>query len=253
MASGVYLELTTEESTGNDLREKKWGYITGVVELDLINVQTGVGGGFVYAKNVHGDWYDSGKTRVTLTSLNAGAISNRSWIYADPITEPGKQHAWQTSGNFVHSTQTIVDDCYDESAKYKGGDAVPAHYWFIKGSVYVYDQYISAYTGAPNAYSETVNIPLTISAASHGTMKLLNVKPNRYAYYSVYNTESQKKLTPDGKLVIKDVEYHLNDPISYWDWYLLPAAERNLFVEETYPSLTVSIAVRAQIRFLPVR
>ena len=237
LASGVYLELTTEESTGNDLREKKWGYITGVVELDLINVQTGVGGGFVYAKNVHGDWYDSGKTRVTLTSLNAGAISNRSWIYADPITEPGKQHAWQTSGNFVHSTQTIVDDCYDESAKYKGGDAVPAHYWFIKGSVYVYDQYISAYTGAPNAYSETVNIPLTISAASHGTMKLLNVKPNRYAYYSVYNTESQKKLTPDGKLVIKDVEYHLNDPISYWDWYLLPAAERNLFVEETYVTI----------------
>ncbi len=237
LASGVYLELTTEESTGNDLREKKWGYITGVVELDLINVQTGVGGGFVYAKNVHGDWYDSGKTRVTLTSLNAGAISNRSWIYADPITEPGKQHAWQTSGNFVHSTQTIVDDCYDESAKYKGGDAVPAHYWFIKGSVYVYDQYISAYTGAPNAYSETVNIPLTISAASHGTMKLLNVKPNRYAYYSVYNNESQTKLTPEGKLVIKDVEYHLNDPISYWDWYLLPLAERNLFVEETYVTI----------------
>ena len=237
LASGVYLELTTEESTGNDLREKEWGYITGVVELDLINVQTGVGGGFVYAKNVHGDWYDSGKTRNTLTSLNAGAISNRSWIYADPITEPGKQHAWQTSGNFVHSTQTIVDDCYDESAKYKGANAVPAHYWFIKGSVYVYDQYISAYTGAPNAYSETVNIPLTISAASHGTMKLLNVKPNRYAYYSVYNNESQTKLTPEGKLVIKDVEYHLNDPISYWDWYLLPLAERNLFVEETYVTI----------------
>ncbi len=237
LASGVYLELTTEESTGNDLREKEWGYITGVVELDLINVQTGVGGGFVYAKNVHGDWYDSGKTRNTLTSLNAGAISNRSWIYADPITEPGKQHAWQTSGNFVHSTQTIVDDCYDESAKYKGADAVPAHYWFIKGSVYVYDQYISAYTGAPNAYSETVNIPLTISAASHGTMKLLNVKPNRYAFYSTYNSESQKKLTPEGKLVIKDVEYHLNDPISYWDWYLLPAAERNLFVEDTYVTI----------------
>ncbi len=236
LASGVYLELTTEESRGNDLYEKEWGYITGVVELDLINVQTGVGGGFVYAKNVHGNWHDSGKTRNTLTSLNAGAISNRSWIYDDPTNE-STQHEWQTSGNFVHSTQTIVDDCYDESAKYKGGDAVPAHYWFIKGSVYVYDQYISAYTGAPNAYSETVNIPLTISAASHGVMKLLNVKPNRYAYYSTYNTESQKKLTPEGKLVIKDVEYHLNDPISYWDWYLLPAAERNLFVEDTYVTI----------------
>ncbi len=234
LASGVYLELTTEESTGNDLREKEWGYITGVVELDLINVQTGVGGGFVYAKNVHGNRSSSGKTRNTLTSLNDGAVSNRSFIYT---TDDASQNEWQSSGNFVHSTQTIVDDCYDESAKYKGADAVPAHYWFIKGSVYVYDQYISAYTGAPNAYSETVNIPLTISAASHGVMKLLNVKPNRYAYYSVYNTESQKKLTPDGKLVIKDVEYHLNDPISYWDWYLLPAAERNLFVEETYVTI----------------
>ncbi len=234
LASGVYLELTTEESTGNDLREKEWGYITGVVELDLINVQTGVGGGFVYAKNVHGNRQPSGKTRNTLTSLNDGAVSNRSFIYT---TDDATQNAWQSSGNFVHSTQTIVDDCYDESAKYKGSDAVPAHYWFIKGSVYVYDQYISAYTGAPNAYSETVNIPLTISAASHGVMKLLNVKPNRYAYYSVFNTESQKKLTSDGKLVIKDVEYHLNDPISYWDWYLLPAAERNLFVEDTYVTI----------------
>ena len=234
LASGVYLELTTEESRGNDLREKEWGYITGVVELDLINVQTGVGGGFVYAKNVHGNRQQSGKTRNTLTSLNDGAVSNRSFIYT---TDDATQNAWQSSGNFVHSTQTIVDDCYDESAKYKGADAVPAHYWFIKGSVYVYDQYISAYTGAPNAYSETVNIPLTISAASHGVMKLLNVKPNRYAYYSVFNTESQKKLTPDGKLVIKDVEYHLNDPISYWDWYLLPAAERNLFVEDTYVTI----------------
>ena len=234
LASGVYLELTTEESTGNDLREKVWGYITGVIELDLINVQTGVGGGFVYAKNEHGNRQPSGKTRNTLTILNNGAVSNRSFVYT---TDDATKNPWQSSGNFVHSTQTIVDDCYDESAKYKGDNAVPAHYWFIKGSVYVYDQYISAYTGAPNAYSETVNIPLTISAASHGVMKLLNVKPNRYAYYSTFNTESQKKLTPEGKLVIKDVEYHLNDPISYWDWYLLPAAERNLFVDETYVTI----------------
>ena len=33
------------------------------------------------------------------------------------------------------------------------------------------------------------------------------------------------------------MEYHLNDPISYWDWYLLPAAERNLFVDETYVTI----------------
>ena len=103
-----------------------------------------------------------------MTALNTGAVTRRDFTYT------GAEVEWETSGNFIHSTQTIIDDCYNVSGKYKVGDAVPAHYWFIKGSVYVYDQFISAYTGAPNAYSETVDIPLTITAASHGTMKLLN-------------------------------------------------------------------------------
>ena len=232
LASGVYLELTTEKSTGNGLNEKDWGYITGVVELDLINVQSGVGGGFVYAKNVHGRRSDSGKTNLILTDMNQGAVTNRSFVYT---TDDDSQMEWQSSGNFVHGEQTIIDDCYDVGGKYKGTDKVPAHYWFIKGQVYVYDQYVSAYTGAPNAYSETVNIPLTITAASHGTMRLLNVQPNRYAYYSTYNGSTQKKLEGDNKVVINDVEYHLNDPISYWDWNLLSkSTERNLFVEDTY-------------------
>ena len=54
LASGVYLEITTEKSTGTGLYEKDWGPITGVVELDLINVSPGIGGGFVYAQNIHG-------------------------------------------------------------------------------------------------------------------------------------------------------------------------------------------------------
>ena len=224
LASGVYLELTTEESRGDDLYEKEWGYITGVVELDLINVQPGIGGGFVYAKNVHKVGSYTQHKHNTLTALNDGAITRRDFTYEGADVE------WETSGNFIHSTQTIIDDCYNISGKYKGGDAVPAHYWFIQGSVYVYDQYISAYTGAPNAYSETVDIPLTITAASHGTMKLLNVMPNKYAYWSAPGI----KLEGDKKMVINDVEYHLNDPISYWDWYLLTSSERNLFVDETY-------------------
>ena len=227
LASGVYLELTTEQSTGNDLYEKDWGYITGVVELDLINVQPGMGGGFVYAKNVHKIGTYSPSKHVTLTALNTGAVTRRDFTYNGADVE------WETSGNFIHSTQTIIDDCYNVSGKYKVGDAVPAHYWFIKGSVYVYDQYISAYTGAPNAYSETVDIPLTITAASHGTMKLLNVMPNKYAYYSAPGV----KLEGDKKMVINDVEYHLNDPINYWDWYLLTPAEKNLFVDETYVTI----------------
>jgi len=226
LASGVYLELTTEKKQGTDLGlyEKDWGYITGVIELDLINVQPGIGGGFVYAKNEHRVGTYSKKNHNTLTALNDGAITRKDFTYNGELVE------WETSGNFVHGTQIIIDDCYNVSGKYSGSDAVPAHYWFIKGQVYVYDQYISAYTGAPNAYSESVDIPLTITAASHGTMKLLNVMPNKYAYYSAPGV----RLQSNKKMIINDVEYHQNDPISYWDWYLLTKSEQDLFVDQTY-------------------
>ena len=234
LASGVYLELTTEQSTGTDVYEKDWGYITGVVELDLINVQTGIGGGFVYAKNEHGKRSLSGKTHTTITDLNTGAVTQKDFIYT---TDDASKDEWESSGNFVHSTQVIIDDCYNVSGKYKGtvtpGGAVPAHYWYIQGSVYVYDQYISAYTGAPNAYSETVEIPLTITAASHGTMKLLNVQPNYYAYYA----SSGHPLADGQKLIINDVTYYKNDPISYWDYFLLSQSEKSLFVPDTYVTI----------------
>ncbi|MBE6247898.1 MAG: T9SS type A sorting domain-containing protein [Prevotella sp.] len=226
LASGVYLELTTEKSTGKELNEKDWGYITGIVELDLINVQQGIGGGFVYAKNEHRTWTYNKKHHTTLTALNKDAVTRKDFDYQD-----NTEVEWETSGNFVHSTQTIIDDCYNISGKYKGADAVPAHYWYIKGQIYVYDQYISAYTGAPNAYSETVDIPLTITAASQGAMKLLDIKPNKYAYWKNYR--NHEKLN-DGKLLINDATYYQNDPISYWEWQQLSPASQELFVDETY-------------------
>ena len=237
LASGVYLEITTEESTGPGLYEKVWGPITGVVELDLINVATGIGGGFVYAKNIHG--VPTGPlsvTNATLTELNSGAVTKGRYTYTDPVTSSGTQNEWETSGNFVHSKQTIIDDCYNISNKYAGEvnpdgtGAMPAHYWYIKGSVYVYDQYISAYTGGANAFSEKVEMPLTIAAASHGKMKLLNVMPNRYAFYSSEGVE----LAEGKRVIINDKSYYKNDPISYWDWYLLSRSEKDLFVEKTY-------------------
>lgn len=244
LASGVYLEITTEKSTGTGLYEKDWGPITGVVELDLINVSPGIGGGFVYAQNIHGKRRLSGKKNTTLTDLNDGAITKKKFLYDDngsaskDYTYDDVDHEyktqWQSSGNFVHSTQTIIDDCYNISNRYltgyKGEKGVPAHYWYIKGTTYVYDQYISAYTGSSNAYSEAVDIPLTIAAASHGKMKLLDVKPNRYAYYSAPGV----KLESGKKMVINDKTYYANDPISYWDWFLLSKAEKELFIEQTY-------------------
>ena len=234
LASGVYLELTTEKSTGKEVDEKDWGLITGVVELDLINVQPGMGGGFVYAKNVHGVRSVTPHVNTTVSALNVNAITRWDYDYAKPSTTSSdpdvNQKEWQTSGNFVHSTQVIIDDCYNVSAKYMGPDMVPAHYWYIKGKVYVYDQYISAYTGVSNAYSETVDIPLTISAASNGTMTLLQVQPNKYAYKNTDGT----KLGETTKLVINGIEYYLNDPINYWEWNKLTPSEKNLFVDETY-------------------
>ena len=238
LASGVYLELTTEQSRGNDLYEKDWGYITGVIELDLINVQQGVGGGFVYAKNEHRTWTYHKRNYTTLTALNKDAVTRKDFNYTHVVGEGDDKQTvdnemvdWETSGNFVHSTQTIIDDCYNISGKYSGTDAVPAHYWYIKGQIYVYDQYISAYTGAPNAYSETVDIPLTITAASQGAMKLLDIKPNKYAYWKNYR--NHEKLN-DGKLLINDATYYQNDPISYWEWQQLSPASQELFVDETY-------------------
>jgi len=232
LASGVYLELTSEKSTGTDLYEKDWGLITGVVELDLINVQPGMGGGYVYAKNEHGIRSNTGKDQVILTALNRGAITNKQFRYT--TDEPSKKE-WETSGNFVHSTQTIIDDCYNIGGKYGSGynkpDGVPAHYWFIKGAVYIYDQYISAYTGSPNAYSEIVSIPLTITSASHGKMTLLDVKPNFYAYYA---NGSLKPLEENDKIELRETEYGRNDAINFWDWKTLNSNEQKLFVDDTY-------------------
>jgi len=229
LASGVYLEITTEESTGDDLYEKVWGPITGIVELDLINVSTGIGGGFVYAKNIHGIPTPSGAVNTTLTKLNKTAVTQWDYTY-DATDDAAHQMEWESSGNFVHSTQTIIDDCYNVSNRYYGTDKMPAHFWYIKGSTYVYDQYISAFTGQSNAFSEVVDIPLTIAAASHGKMTLLNVMPNRYAYYSSPGVP----LGDDKKMVINGKTYYKNDPISYWDWYLLSSYEKELFVQKTY-------------------
>ena len=244
LASGVYLELTTELSKGDSLRGKDWGPITGVVELDLINVQPGIGGGFVYAKNIHGKKVDMRKQRggaTTLTALNDGAATHWDYEYVetcDTISNKA-QEIWETSGNFINSSvnQPIVDDCYNVTGRYLLNDPnrVPAHYWYIQGQVYVYDQYISAYTGSPNAFSESVELPLTIAAASNGKMTLMDVQPNRYAFYSSYtNANNNTKLTGESKIVINDVTYQLNDPISYWDWSLLPTSVQKLFVEDTY-------------------
>ena len=229
LASGVYLELVnepTEGSTGKD-----WGYVTGVIELDLINVKQGLGGGYVYAKNEHGvKTHHTNWSKVTLTPYNQFARTYRRFTYT---TDDNSKIVMETSGNFVHNVKQIVDDCYPTHNKYLGEDASPAHYWYIKGSIYVYDQYISAYTGSATAYSESVNIPLSIQAGAHGRLTLREVQPNLYAYYD----KNGNKLGSEGAdetFEINGKHYALNDPITYWDWSMLDATQQGKFVKDTY-------------------
>lgn len=231
LASGVYLEIKREE--GELTGEDDWGYITGVIELDLINVMPGMGGGYVYAKNEHG-FPSSGATgKLTLLDYNNSAKTYRHFVYT-PSTDKDSMLPIETSGNFVHNTKQIVDDCYPNGGIYKDGYVEsPAHYWFIRGSIYVYDQYISAYTGSANATAEKQEIPLTITAASNGRMTLREVKPNYYAYFDKNMNKIGTDPT-DTVFVANNIAYKLNQPISYWDYQLLGEGDRAKFVPETY-------------------
>ena len=235
LASGVYLELTTELSTP---KKKDYGYITGVVELDLINVKKDIeGGGYVYARNEHGPWDTNPDPTFKLLSpynkmSGNEALTNKIYTYHDDVEN---LKSWQTSGNFIHRSKRIVDDCYPNNGVYNDHYVKsPAHYWFIKGEVYIYDQVVSAYAGSAAAYSKEVKIPLTITAGSNGKLKLLNVQPNLYAYYNdIAQTESNKIGTDGVKVDNESMTYQLNDVITWWDWHQLAQNEQKYFVKET--------------------
>ena len=232
LASGVYLELKREE--GEIAGKDDWGYITGVIELDLINVMPGMGGGYVYAKNEHGTKTKASSTnKVSLLDYNTTAKTYRQYNYSESALE-----LIETSGNFVHNTKQIVDDCYPNGGIYSDGYvASPAHYWFIRGNIYVYDQYISAFTGSANATAEKQEIPLTITAASNGRMKLTEVKPNYYAYYDKNGFKMGSMsggVNADTLFVANNITYKLNQPISYWEYQLLGEGDKAKFVDQTY-------------------
>ena len=236
LASGVFLELTTENSTPSN---KIYGEITGIIELDLINVKKDIeGGGYVYAKNEHGartehpeyqnillSEYNMAKSRGSI-ELRDDARTHKSYTYSTDAADPID---CQKSGNFIHKRKRIVDECYPNN----GDLSSPAHYWFIKGEVYIYEQEVSAYAGSATAYRKEVKIPLTITAGSNGRLTLLNVQPSLYAYYA--NEERTAKITSDGVKVDNErTTYYLNDVISWWDWHQLTSAEQKLFVKDTY-------------------
>lgn len=235
LASGVWLEILDESTETNTKDEngnriKVYGPITGVIELALLSVATGEGGGYVYAKNVHGERGSSGKQQVTLTEANNGAVSQKQYVYAQATADD----EMQSSGNFIHSTKQIVDDCFPMNGAYYGSDAAPAHYWYIRGEFYVYDQYISAYTGSAQAYAKTVNIPLSITAQAQGKLQLESVDDNYYAYWSGTPADKYISRTTENAIMVGGKTYVKNDPISYWDYSHLTAEEQAFFTKMTY-------------------
>ena len=237
LSSGVFLEIVKElDNNGN----KIYGPITGVVELDLLNVSAGEGGGYVYAKNIHGvPTYNAQYTYADVISdANDNLVTNRAFTYA-AATASDKM---QTSGNFIHSLpKRILDDCFPESKSFAGANASPAHYWYIRGEYYVYEQLVSAYTGGADAYSKDMSIPLTMSIQGNAKLRLLNVLPGLYAdpaqlQYRSYNaTDPELSVTDSISIAYSNVTktYGQGDPISYWDWYNATNAEKAMFVPES--------------------
>ncbi len=221
LASGVYLELLQEPNRNYVGDEKIYGPITGVVQLNLIAAATGEGGGYVYAKNIHGGQSkDENLKHLTLAPANAGGITHRAYSYNSTTT-------WmQSSGNFVSADKTIIDECFPTVNSYEEGGS-EAHYWFIKGDFYVYNQEISAYTGSAQSYIKNVSIPLTILAQGNGRIKIEDIKTNLYADATKF---------PEGEesVMLNGITYYSNDPITWWDYYNLSTEDQKYFTYDSY-------------------
>ncbi len=222
LASGVYLELIKEPAAGTTTKE--YGPVIGVVQLDLMNVTPGEGGGYVYARNNHGEpsFSEEVSHAAILSDDNQGLKTCRGYLYADNTEGFNKYNGIVTSGNFVNPVKTIIDDCFPV-ADDLGSDA---HYWYIKGNTYVYEQLISAYTGMANTYKAELDLPLSVSGKVDTKFRLINVLPGLYTNPDNNNV----------KVTYQKVEklYQANDPISFWEWYNIPAADQSKFLLNTY-------------------
>ena len=226
LASGVALELKqepTEDAPNN------WGIITGIIQLDLLNVTQGEGGGFVYARNEHGtasrykiNGVDYVRKFLSDYNNNGKAATHEEYEY-----NKNALLSMQTSGNFVKSkkniygeVQYIVDDCYpthnQPSSSGEEGGATKAHYWYIRGSKYAYNLYVSAFTGAAKLYQSSMGI---LFPTGTGTLQLIDVMPGYYCNIG----------ENDQPIEVNDVEYRRGDPISWWDYdnYLVKTGDPN--------------------------
>ena len=241
LASGVALELKVEPEDPS-VTQDKWGFITGVIQLQLINVTAGEGGGFVYARNEHGTpsrrMIDSTPyERLFLSDDNAHAATHEEYTYT--LGSGDDNRKIQTSGNFVQEPtnadnpalrQFIVDDCFpihwsssDPDSKLTNHDD-QAHYWYVRGTTYTYSQLISAYTGTAAQYSEELSMPLATSG-SNVKIQLADVHEGLYC-----NVE--------GPVSVGENDYYYNDPISWWEWNKASESDKAKFTTQSAYTVT---------------
>ena len=234
LASGVFLELVKEPADEATATEKEYGPVIGVVELDLLNVAVGEGGGYVYAKNIHGQpsFVQADAYAAILSDGNQGLKTSAGYHYGENDPAPDGLKEVVTSGNFIHPSLTVVDDCFPMEKNL----GEKAHYWYIKGSIYVYDQLISAYTGNAGTYSSTLDIPLTMNNKYNTSLQLVNILPGLY-------TDPTGLYNDDGTAKTYDVvfsgnatqSFKPNQPISFWQWHNIPSTDaKNHFTLDTY-------------------
>ena len=236
LASGVFLELKQEN-------DDKWGPITGVVQLELINVTTGEGGGFVYARNEHGtasrrhevenDDSSPKYYRTFLSEDNYQAATHEEYTYTlEDVYDIKKIN---NSGNFITVSKPgepkryIVDDCYPNHNNFTSNDENEAHYWYIRGEIYSYNQTISAYTGAADKFESSLRIPFAMGGNVSGAkIQLKAIYPGRYCTIA-------EDADP---VVVGENQYRRNDPISYWEWQKAGADVKDYFeVDSIYNSI----------------
>lgn len=240
VASGVWLEMLIEPGSkwfadsplapsahgphrvSAAYEQKNYGPVTGVFKLDLLNVAPGEGGGYVYARNIHGVATADHNRSITVSDANRGAESFWHFTYTDAFGVN------ETSGNFVHPNKTIKDDCYPEANK----ESSKAHYWYLKGNYYIYDQYVSAFTGAANAYKQTSIIPLTLTPEAHGRLQLITSRNNHSAYWETQPTNVQADPNNSAAILLDDASYTPGDPISDWTYNHLADEQKAHFVNE---------------------
>jgi len=215
----IYSKNEGTQETPNVVEKLYYGPIVGVVEMNLINVQEGEGGGYVYADNIH-----HRKSASTPSSSKRRALSTDATEV--PVSVEANEDFLETSGNFVfpydvNANRWIVDDCfptgYDNAHNTTTGVAtLDCHYWYVTGWDYYYNVHITGYTYDSSSSvlsfnSENMDQLVQLSGAKAG--QTVNLKSITWSSHNVADPFKACDLETSTEGGNHDTGYH-NHPSS---------------------------------------